>query len=485
MQLEIYLSDFGRRSQLSSSCWFNSKQKAEAFSPASMDEINTTVLSGFPAQTHLYRRMRAMGVGKNANSVSGILSRSLLEKFEVIGLWFSTITGRVRKDVDCGSLPSPEGTNLDRPGRCWQESEYEFIIVQDRLDDQFVVFELIVQDDVRSSRTIWTGQNLKNQFWTVLQVGKGVVLCLCQKVGRKNGSLPEEEVAFAGRLEGTAVLCRRKRVLCHHRGVVCLEGSFEKKKTALVSKDHVLCLLQEEEKGVQVLCLLQEEEKGVKVLYLTGLTDIKSFSTKRKKNVALAYLITYILEKKYNLLSEHPPDILPVYFSDASFRTLFSMGEGEGDEDEEGEGGEEATATPSQALDLMFYTFVESLAEVRSHRTVVLCHHQKGEKGRELWFSAITGRVRKDVIVVLCHHQEGEKGCWYSAITRRYTFVESLAEVRSHQTVVLCHHQKGEKGRELWFSAITGRVRKDVIVVLCHHQEGEKGCWYSVITRRV
>ncbi|KAL0910221.1 hypothetical protein M5K25_021178 [Dendrobium thyrsiflorum] len=89
-----------------------------------------------------------------------------------------------------------------------------------------------------------------------------------------------------------------------------------KKKTALVSKDQVLCLLQEEEKGVkvlcltglmerfvkaslpccgskrrvttvlvqylegrlrgvddQILCLLQEEEKGVKVLYLTGLVE--------------------------------------------------------------------------------------------------------------------------------------------------------------------------------------------------------------------
>ncbi|KAL0911873.1 hypothetical protein M5K25_017803 [Dendrobium thyrsiflorum] len=64
------------------------------------------------------------------------------------------------------------------------------------------------------------------------------------------------------------------------------------------------------------------------------------------------------------------------------------------------------------------------------------------------WFSAITGRVRKDVDVVLCHHREGEK----------------------EYVVVLYHHREGGKGRA---------------VVLYHHQEGEKGHWCSAITKRV
>ncbi|KAL0907725.1 hypothetical protein M5K25_022156 [Dendrobium thyrsiflorum] len=49
---------------------------------------------------------------------------------------------------------------------------------------------------------------------------------------------------------------------------------------------------------------------------------------------------------------------------------------------------------PMEMMSLWF-TFVESLVEVRSHWTC---------------FSAITGRVRKDLEVVLYHHQEGEKG---------------------------------------------------------------------------
>ncbi|KAL0925474.1 hypothetical protein M5K25_003805 [Dendrobium thyrsiflorum] len=84
-----------------------------------------------------------------------------------------------------------------------------------------------------------------------------------------------------------------------------------------------------------------------------------------------------------------------------SLPSLGSRGEGEGDEEEEGEACEEAVASLAPALgpNQNYYqemsTFMESLVEVQSHRTR---------------FSAITGRVRKDVEVVLCHHREGEKG---------------------------------------------------------------------------
>ncbi|KAL0913032.1 hypothetical protein M5K25_016462 [Dendrobium thyrsiflorum] len=75
-------------------------------------------------------------------------------------------------------------------------SEYEFIIVLDHLDDQFTIFELIVQDDV-SVHLLW---RLSSEY-----------------VNFVSGSLPKEERFSA---EGRAVLCRRKRVLCHHQGVV-------------------------------------------------------------------------------------------------------------------------------------------------------------------------------------------------------------------------------------------------------------------------
>ncbi|KAH0453584.1 hypothetical protein IEQ34_017908 [Dendrobium chrysotoxum] len=71
---------------------------------------------------------------------------------------------------------------------------------------------------------------------------------------------------------------------------------------------------------------------------------------RRKKNVALGHLITYILEKKYNLIHPEPLNELPVYFTDASFHALFGRDQSSEEEDSEGEEG-----APTPGPDQNFY----------------------------------------------------------------------------------------------------------------------------------
>ncbi|KAL0921340.1 hypothetical protein M5K25_008403 [Dendrobium thyrsiflorum] len=70
--------------------------------------------------------------------------------------------------------------------------------------------------------------------------------------------------------------------------------------------------------------------------YIHSLSDIRHPQTKRKKNIALGHLVCYILEKKYNLIYPEPPTEEPIFFTNASFRSLVHDPTVEG-EDSEGE----------------------------------------------------------------------------------------------------------------------------------------------------
>ncbi|KAL0906233.1 hypothetical protein M5K25_024709 [Dendrobium thyrsiflorum] len=70
--------------------------------------------------------------------------------------------------------------------------------------------------------------------------------------------------------------------------------------------------------------------------YIHSLSDIRHPQTKRKKNIALGHLVCYILEKKYNLIYPEPPTEEPIFFTNASFRSLVHDPSVEG-EDSEGE----------------------------------------------------------------------------------------------------------------------------------------------------
>ncbi|KAL0921242.1 hypothetical protein M5K25_008299 [Dendrobium thyrsiflorum] len=70
--------------------------------------------------------------------------------------------------------------------------------------------------------------------------------------------------------------------------------------------------------------------------YIHSLFDIRHPQTKRKKNIAIGHLVCYILEKKYNLIYPEPPTEEPIFFTNASFRSLIHDPSVEGD-DSEGE----------------------------------------------------------------------------------------------------------------------------------------------------
>ncbi|PKU72932.1 hypothetical protein MA16_Dca007495 [Dendrobium catenatum] len=84
------------------------------------------------------------------------------------------------------------------------------------------------------------------------------------------------------------------------------------------------------------------DEAQLIIDYIHGLLEIGHVSHKRKKNIALGHLVTYILKKKYNFV--HPGALLelPIYFTDPSFRALF--GRDDASEKPKGEGGAPAPA---------------------------------------------------------------------------------------------------------------------------------------------
>ncbi|KAI0496393.1 hypothetical protein KFK09_022709 [Dendrobium nobile] len=65
------------------------------------------------------------------------------------------------------------------------------------------------------------------------------------------------------------------------------------------------------------------DEAQLIIDHIYGLSEIGHADQKRKRNISLGHLVTYILEKKYNLV--HPDEEYeePVYYNDASFRLLF------------------------------------------------------------------------------------------------------------------------------------------------------------------
>ncbi|PKU74121.1 hypothetical protein MA16_Dca023854 [Dendrobium catenatum] len=61
--------------------------------------------------------------------------------------------------------------------------------------------------------------------------------------------------------------------------------------------------------------------------YLYGLSEIGHVEHKRKNNIALGHLVSYILEKKYNLVHPDQEFEEPLYYNDGSFRAIFNKDE--------------------------------------------------------------------------------------------------------------------------------------------------------------
>ncbi|KAL0928148.1 hypothetical protein M5K25_000015 [Dendrobium thyrsiflorum] len=99
--------------------------------------------------------------------------------------------------------------------------------------------------------------------------------------------------------------------------------------------------------------------------YIQSLTDIRHPNTKRKKNIALGHLVCYVLEKKYNLVHPNPPTEEPIFFTNASFRVLFSQGSDSGGKDERESQGEPAPA-PAQDQNA-FQDLAQRFGQLETH----------------------------------------------------------------------------------------------------------------------
>ncbi|KAL0904281.1 hypothetical protein M5K25_026369 [Dendrobium thyrsiflorum] len=89
--------------------------------------------------------------------------------------------------------------------------------------------------------------------------------------------------------------------------------------------------------------------------YIYNVTDIRHPQSKRQKNVALGHLISYILEKKYNLINPVPPTELPIFSTNASFLALFNQDQGSEGDDFGEEGAPAQGPAPAPGSDQNFY----------------------------------------------------------------------------------------------------------------------------------
>ncbi|KAH0461442.1 hypothetical protein IEQ34_009017 [Dendrobium chrysotoxum] len=140
----------------------------------------------------------------------------------------------------------------------------------------------------------------------------------------------------------------------------------------------------------EMMIFFLEKMSKLTIDYLYNLSNIGQPSNRRKKNVALGYLVTYILEKKYNLINPDPPTELPIFLTNASFQALFHQDQDiEGDESEE----EGDAPTPAPRPDQNFYQDMALAGGLlkKAQYSIVTRRVSKDE-----WYSAIK-RVKKDV----------------------------------------------------------------------------------------
>ncbi|KAL0907946.1 hypothetical protein M5K25_022403 [Dendrobium thyrsiflorum] len=82
--------------------------------------------------------------------------------------------------------------------------------------------------------------------------------------------------------------------------------------------------------------------------YIHNLTDIRHPQTKRKKNLALGHLVSYVLQRKYGLNYSEPPTEELIFLTNCSFRSLFHENQPAEGEDLEGEAAPEPAPGPDQ-----------------------------------------------------------------------------------------------------------------------------------------
>ncbi|KAL0927509.1 hypothetical protein M5K25_001684 [Dendrobium thyrsiflorum] len=142
--------------------------------------------------------------------------------------------------------------------------------------------------------------------------------------------------------------------------------------------------------------------------YIHNLSDIRHPQIKRKKNIALGHLICYVLEKKYNLIYPEPPTEEPIFFTNASFRSLFHDPTAEG-EDLEGE--REVPLEPAPVPNQNAYQdMIQRFDTMKTNFDQSQCLGSlpspgSGEKGGAILCWRKSERFSAGGRVVLCRHQ--------------------------------------------------------------------------------
>ncbi|KAL0906043.1 hypothetical protein M5K25_024504 [Dendrobium thyrsiflorum] len=337
--------------------------------------------------------------------------------------------------VSKGIVAEDGGTSVhlvDDLGSSWtllvdkSKSEYEFIIVLDRLDEQFTVFELIVQDEPNYHRTTlnaWIVQDKHIRFDLLIhihfqfsnvsfnlekmtssskrsRISKGstsssrnknflskenetilplfsstqssFILTLTHSYHkemffqflsnlrfipdstRMTSFVMQQKVTINKEDLGTFIHLRTKGDRLHRLIQDSDINKYHQPRVYTLHQNariiqHVLrsCIIPKVGDRVNMTHLLSLvthlimsnkpfDEAQLIIDYIRSLTDIRHPQTKRKKNIALGHLVCYIFEKKYNLIYPEPPTEEPIFFTNASFRSLFHDPPAEG-EDLEGE----------------------------------------------------------------------------------------------------------------------------------------------------
>ncbi|KAL0905968.1 hypothetical protein M5K25_024423 [Dendrobium thyrsiflorum] len=214
--------------------------------------------------------------------------------------------------------------------------------------------------------------------------------------------------------------------------------------------------------------------------YIHSLSDIRHPQTKRKKNIALGHLVCYILEKKYNLIYPEPPTEEPIFFTNASFRSLFHDPSVEG---EDSEGDKEAPSEPAPVPNQnAFHDIIQRFDTMETNfdqRFDQIDLHMKTQEDRHnldmAWIRGQTDYINQNVAMI---------NSYFTAFNPQPPSDQDPGALQSVLAEVLCLHRGVVKKEEGVLCLHRGEVKKGSVAVLCHHRGEVKKGRVAVLCRR-
>ncbi|KAL0925478.1 hypothetical protein M5K25_003809 [Dendrobium thyrsiflorum] len=214
--------------------------------------------------------------------------------------------------------------------------------------------------------------------------------------------------------------------------------------------------------------------------YIHSLFDIRHPQTKRKKNIALGHLVCYILEKKYNLIYPEPPTEEPIFFTNASFRSLFHDPTVEG---EDSEGDKEAPSEPAPVPNQnAFHDIIQRFDTMETNfgqRFDQIDLHMKTQEDRHnldmAWIRGQTDYINQNVAMI---------NSYFIVFNPQPPSDQDPGALQSVLAEVLCLHRGVVKKEEGVLCLHRGEVKKGSVAILCHHRGEVKKGRVAVLCRR-